>query len=63
MISKGDVTAKAGAQNTTAGLIGTGSGIILSFFIGADPIHLLLAFIPLSSLNIWTAYMVSKMKS
>ncbi|KAJ3187827.1 hypothetical protein HDU85_006220 [Gaertneriomyces sp. JEL0708] len=52
----GDVTAKAGAQATAAGLLGTSSGILLSYFIGSEPSHLLLAFAPLCAINMWFAY-------
>ncbi|KAL2919735.1 hypothetical protein HK105_200650 [Polyrhizophydium stewartii] len=52
----GDITAKAGAQATAAGLVGTGIGIVLSWAIGTDPHTLLAAFVPLSLLNLFAAY-------
>ncbi|KAI8922937.1 vitamin B6 photo-protection and homoeostasis-domain-containing protein, partial [Entophlyctis helioformis] len=52
----GDITAKAGAQATAAGLVGTGGGILLSWVVGTEPLTLLAAFLPLSMLNLWAAY-------
>ena len=50
----GDVTAKSGAQNTAAGLIGTGLGVIISFTLGTSPALLLSVWAPLLGLNLWT---------
>ncbi|KAI9339599.1 vitamin B6 photo-protection and homoeostasis-domain-containing protein [Obelidium mucronatum] len=53
----GDVTAKAGAQGTMAGLLGTVSGIGISYFIGySDPFTLLYIFFPLSVFNMYCCY-------
>lgn len=52
----GDVTAKAGAQSTAAGLIGTGGGIFLSWAFGTAPLQLISLFIPLTAANMWFAY-------
>eukprot|EP00842_Homolaphlyctis_polyrhiza_P005438 jgi/Hompol1/5896/HPOL_000332-RA len=52
----GDITAKAGAQATAAGLVGTGGGIVLSWMVGTDPMTLMCSFIPLSLLNLYAAY-------
>ncbi|KAI9209249.1 vitamin B6 photo-protection and homoeostasis-domain-containing protein [Polychytrium aggregatum] len=50
----GDITAKCGVQSTAAGLIGTGVGVGLSWTLGTEPMTLMLAFVPLSALNIWS---------
>lgn len=58
----GDVTAKSGAQGTAAGLVGTGLGISISWFLGSsesqtiDPFLLFAIFTPLSIINISAAY-------
>ena len=54
----GDVTAKAGAQGTAAGLVGTGLGIGTSWILGShlDPTVLLSIYIPLSIINLYSAY-------
>ncbi|KND00919.1 uncharacterized protein SPPG_04019 [Spizellomyces punctatus DAOM BR117] len=52
----GDVTAKAGAQATTAGLLGTGGGILLSWAFGTAPMSLMTIFVPLCAANMWFAY-------
>ncbi|KAI8613180.1 vitamin B6 photo-protection and homoeostasis-domain-containing protein [Chytriomyces sp. MP71] len=53
----GDVTAKAGAQSTMAGLLGTVVGIGVSYFIGySDPLTLLNVFLPLSIFNMVCCY-------
>ncbi|KAJ3055606.1 hypothetical protein HK097_010030 [Rhizophlyctis rosea] len=52
----GDVTAKAGAQSTAAGLIGTLGGIALSWGVGTSPSTLFFVFWPLCGLNLWSAY-------
>jgi hypothetical protein len=59
----GDVTAKSGAQGTAAGLVGTGFGIGISWFLGStegqtiDPSLLFGVFAPLSLINISAAYL------
>jgi hypothetical protein len=59
----GDVTAKSGAQGTAAGLVGTGFGIGISWFLGSseshviDPYLLFGVFAPLSLINISAAYL------
>ncbi|KAJ3227981.1 hypothetical protein HK099_007850 [Clydaea vesicula] len=52
----GDVTAKSGAQSTAAGLIGTGFGVVLSYFVGVEPLTLMAVFIPSTILNMYFAY-------
>ncbi|KAJ3018398.1 UNVERIFIED_CONTAM: hypothetical protein HDU68_011173 [Siphonaria sp. JEL0065] len=53
----GDVTAKAGAQGTMAGLLGTVFGIGISYFIGySDPFTLLHIFLPLSAFNMYCCF-------
>jgi hypothetical protein len=57
----GDVTGKAGAQGTAAGLVGTGLGVALSWLVGnpqgtLDPWILFSIFAPLSVINLSAAY-------
>ncbi|KAI9095854.1 vitamin B6 photo-protection and homoeostasis-domain-containing protein [Phlyctochytrium arcticum] len=52
----GDVTAKAGAQSTAAGLVGTAGGVALSWAVGTHPATLISVFIPLCAVNMWCAY-------
>ena len=52
----GDVTGKAGSQAIATSLIGTGLGIAAAPFIGTDPIAVLLAFLPLSIVNMVSNY-------
>ena len=56
----GDITAKAGAQATASGLIGTGLGIGVSWALGTEPAMLMAAFLPLSGLNLLSAYMSNR---
>jgi hypothetical protein len=63
----GDITAKAGAQGTAAGLLGTGLGVGLSYFISSstasasaiDPTTLFLVFAPLSLINLGSSYLAN----
>ncbi|KAJ3296477.1 hypothetical protein HK104_001570 [Borealophlyctis nickersoniae] len=52
----GDVTAKAGAQGTAAGVVGTALGVGLSYVAGTDPMTLFGLFVPLTAANLWWAY-------
>ncbi|KJE95000.1 hypothetical protein CAOG_005530 [Capsaspora owczarzaki ATCC 30864] len=52
----GDVTGKAGSQAIATSLIGTGLGIAIAPFVGTDPIAVLLAFLPLSIVNMVSNY-------
>jgi hypothetical protein len=52
----GDITAKAGAQATLAGLMGTALGIGVSWGFGTDPWSLMQVFVPLSCWNLWCCY-------
>ncbi|KAI8817291.1 vitamin B6 photo-protection and homoeostasis-domain-containing protein [Fimicolochytrium jonesii] len=52
----GDVTAKAGAQATAAGLVGTGGGVLLSWCVGTEVGNLMGVFVPLCAVNLWCAY-------
>lgn len=53
----GDLTAKSGAQSTAAGLIGTGLGVLLSYFMpSSHPFALVAAFTPIAALNTYAIY-------
>jgi hypothetical protein len=63
----GDITAKAGAQGTAAGLLGTGLGVGLSYLISSstasasaiDPTTLFFVFAPLSLINLGASYLAN----
>ncbi|KAJ1547546.1 hypothetical protein HK405_005564, partial [Cladochytrium tenue] len=53
----GDVTGKAAAQATLAGLVGTVAGVACSLSVGnPHPAALLALFAPLCAVNIWSCY-------
>ncbi|KAJ3119191.1 hypothetical protein HK098_005688 [Nowakowskiella sp. JEL0407] len=55
----GDVTGKAGAQSTAAGLIGTAGGVVISWIWGAEYHVLMTVFVPMFAINLWSAYMAN----
>ena len=61
----GDVTAKAGAQGTAAGLVGTGMGIGLSWILNLsggpiDPSLMFGIFVPLSGMHLGAAFLANR---
>ncbi|KAJ1547914.1 hypothetical protein HK096_009160 [Nowakowskiella sp. JEL0078] len=55
----GDVTGKAGAQSTAAGLVGTAGGILISWMFGAGYEILTGVFGPLLFVNLCAAYLAN----
>ncbi|KAJ3339336.1 hypothetical protein HDU93_008341 [Gonapodya sp. JEL0774] len=57
----GDLTGKAGAQNTFAGLVGTALGVLVSYaFPPTTPTALLTLFVPLSLASMFSIFMSSR---
>lgn len=52
----GDVTGKSGSQNTAAGLMGTGMGVIFSTLLGGNTFLMIMCFLPLATLSIYANY-------
>ncbi|KAI8800379.1 vitamin B6 photo-protection and homoeostasis-domain-containing protein [Cladochytrium replicatum] len=64
----GDITGKSGAQNTAAGLVGTGCGIVISWILEgtgmggagmAGSFALWSVFVPLCAINLGSAYIAN----
>jgi hypothetical protein len=52
----GDVTAKAGSQNTAAGLVGTGLGVLVAAAVGDSFSASMMAYVPLSCISLYSIY-------
>lgn len=48
----GDITAKVGSQAVSASLLGTAVGITLSTITGSDPLHVMVAFVPVATVSV-----------